>query len=257
MQVLRMQVLIESPFLLSFIVATFLLGGIVKGVIGLGLPTIAVGLLSVAMPPAQAVALLIVPSLVTNVGQAAGTHFGEIFRRLWTMMLGILVGTLATAGILTGESSGIAALALGGTLIIYAVYGLAGARLNVPPRHERWWSIAAGLATGLVTGATGIFVIPAVPYLQALGFDKDQLVQALGLSFLVSTVSLALALSTSGSIDLDMAGASFLALLPALAGMAVGRWVRSRISATVFRRCFFIGLLLLGAHLVLGNAGMI
>jgi len=252
-----MQVLTESPFLLSFIFATFLLGGIIKGVIGLGLPTITVGLLSVVMPPAQAVALLIVPSLVTNVWQTAGSHFSRIVRRLWMMMLGILVGTLATAGILTGGSSNVAALALGVTLIVYAVFGLTGARLLVPPPQEWWMSLVVGLATGLVTGATGIFVIPAVPYLQALGFNKDELVQALGLSFLVSTVSLAFALQTGGALDLDLASTSLIALLPALVGMAVGQWVRSRISATVFRRCFFIGLLLLGAHLVLRNANMI
>ncbi len=252
-----MQVFAETPLLLTFIFATFLLGGIIKGVIGLGLPTITVGLLSVVMPPAQAVALLIVPSLATNIWQTAGSRFGTVVRRIWTMMFGIAIGTMATAGILTGGSSGIAALALGVTLIIYAVSGLTGFRLVVPPRTEWWMSPAAGIATGLVTGATGIFVIPSVPYLQALGFDKNELVQALGLSFLVATVSLALALATGGALDLDLTGSSFAALLPALAGMAMGQWVRSRISATVFRRYFFIGLLLLGAHLALRNAGMI
>lgn len=251
-----MQVPVESPLLLTFVFATFLLGGFVKGVVGLGLPTIAIGLLSVAMPPAQAAALLIVPSLATNVWQAAGSGLGGIFRRLWTMMLGVVAGTLATAGILTGESSGLAALALGATLIVYAVFALTGFRLVVPSQHERWMSPVAGLATGLVTGATGIFVIPAVPYLQALGFDKNELVQALGLSFLISTVSLAIALSMGNALDAGTAGTSLLALIPALAGMAIGQWVRSLISTTVFKRFFFIGLLLLGAHLVLRNAGI-
>lgn len=251
-----MQVLIESPLLLTFIFATFLLGGLVKGVVGLGLPTIAVGMLSVAMPPAQAAALLIVPSLATNLWQAAGSGLIGALHRLRTMMLGIVAGTLATAGILTGESSGVAALALGATLIVYAVFGLTGFRLAVSPQHERWMSPVAGFATGLVTGATGIFVIPAAPYLQALGFDKDELVQALGLSFLISTASLALALSSGGVLALDLAGTSFLALISALAGMAIGQRVRSFISPTVFKRFFFIGILLLGLHLVLRNAGI-
>ena len=51
--------------------ATFLLAGLVKGVIGLGLPTIAMGLLAIVLPPAQAAALLVVPSFVTNVWQLA------------------------------------------------------------------------------------------------------------------------------------------------------------------------------------------
>ncbi len=78
---------------------TFLLAGMVKGVIGLGLPTVAMGLLGLAMPPAYAAALLLVPSLVTNVWQLlAGPRFGALFRRLWGMILGIVAGTLAGRG---------------------------------------------------------------------------------------------------------------------------------------------------------------
>jgi len=108
-----------------------------------------------------------------------------------------------------------------------------------------------GIATGVVTILTGVFVIPAVPYLQALKLEKDDLVQALGLSFLVSTVALALALFGNGLFATAIAGSSLLALAPALGGMLIGQALRSRISAASFRRWFFSGLLLLGAYLVL------
>jgi len=86
---------------LPLIVATFtfLLAGLVKGVIGLGLPTVAMGLLSVVMAPAKAASLLIVPSFVTNVWQlAAGPNFQRLARRLWPMLAGVVVGTLAGTG---------------------------------------------------------------------------------------------------------------------------------------------------------------
>ena len=68
----------------------FLIAGFVKGVIGLGLPTVAIGLLGLVMPPAEAAALLVVPSLVTNVWQlAAGPSLMTLLRRLWPMLLGI------------------------------------------------------------------------------------------------------------------------------------------------------------------------
>ena len=65
---------------LPFVVATitFLLAGFVEGVIGLGLPTVSMGLLSLVMAPAKAAALLIVPSFVTNVWQLARTPTGDI-----------------------------------------------------------------------------------------------------------------------------------------------------------------------------------
>ena len=121
----------------------------------------------------------------------------------------------------------------------------------MPPRAEPWLSPLVGLATGLVTGATGVFVIPAVPYLQALNLDRDGLIQALGLSFTVSTVALAAGLAREGALPLAAGAASLVTLAPALLGMAAGQWLRGRVSAPTFRRAFLIGLLLLGAHLAL------
>jgi hypothetical protein len=107
-----------------------------------------------------------------------------------------------------------------------------------------------GLTTGLVTGGTGVLVIPAVPYLQALGLEKDELVQALGLSFTVSTLALAAGLALRGAFHLDDLASSALAILPALAGMWAGQIIRGRVSAATFRRWFLIGLLLLGAEML-------
>ncbi|HEX7967043.1 MAG TPA: sulfite exporter TauE/SafE family protein [Stellaceae bacterium] len=231
--------------------ATFLLAGFVKGVIGLGLPTVAIGLLGLVMTPAQAASLLIVPSLVTNVWQlAAGPRFLPLMRRLWPMMLGICFGSWAGMGLLTG-GNGHATAALGVALAVYAVVGLTAVRFSVPARAEPWLSPVIGAATGLVTAATGVFVIPAVPYLQALRLDKDDLVQALGLSFTVSTLALTINLARAGAFHPGVAGASLLALVPALAGMLIGQRIRTRVQPEVFRRWFFLGLLLLGADLAL------
>jgi len=232
--------------------AIFLLAGLVKGVIGLGLPTVAVGLLGLTMAPAQAAALIVAPSLVTNVWQlAAGPRLGALLRRLWPMLLGICAGTWAGArvGLLGGDTGGQATAALGGALVLYALVGLSAARVAVPPRLEPLLSPLVGAATGLVSAATGVFVIPAVPYLQALALEKDDLVQALGLSFTVSTVALAGGLLGNGALGLGVAGASLLALAPALLGMVLGQRVRARVPPGPFRRWFFFGLLALGAHL--------
>lgn len=236
---------------LAFTTATFILAGFVKGVIGLGLPTIAVGLLGVVMAPAQAAALLVIPNLVTNGWQiATGPAFRGILIRIWPMLAGICAGTWAGAGLLEQQKGGSATFWLGVALIAYAVIGLKAAKLRVPPRLDLWLSPVVGFATGVVTAATGVFVLPAVPYLQALGFDKDELVQALGISFIVSTLALSVGLVGAGTLDWTVAKASLLALVPALAGMGLGQAVRARISPAAFKLCFFTGLLALGTYLV-------
>jgi uncharacterized protein len=240
-----------SKGVLILIAGTFLLAGLVKGVIGMGLPTVAMGLLAVVLPPAEAAALLVIPSLVTNVWQLlTGPTFGALARRLWLMMLGVFSGTIAGIGILAGDKAGLAGMALGVALALYAIVGLAGFRMTVARRREDWLGPAIGLTTGLVTGATGVFTIPAVPYLQAIGLERDDLIQGLGLSFTVSTIALAIGLFRVDAFHAGSIWLSLLALLPALIGMQAGTLLRQRIVAPTFRRVFFVGLLMLGIYLV-------
>ena len=97
--------------------------------------------------------------------------------------------------------------------------------------------------------ATGVFVIPAVPYLGSLGLERDDLIQAFGLSFTVSTLALAAGLAWHDALPLQAAATSLLALVPALAGMALGGWLRARVRPETFRLCFFVDLLALGGEL--------
>ncbi len=235
----------------ALLTGTFLLAGLVKGVIGLGLPTVAMGLLGLAMLPVEAAALLLVPSLVTNVWQLlTGPRFGDLLLRLWPMMVGVVAGTVAGSGVIAGTATGAATAFLGVALALYGLVGLAKFRLRVPPAAEPWAGPLVGAVTGLVTGATGVFVIPAVPYLGSLGLERDDLVQALGLSFTVATLALAGGLALHGALPLAASAVSVLTVLPALAGMALGSWLRARVRPETFRLWFFVSLLVLGSELV-------
>jgi uncharacterized membrane protein YfcA len=239
-----------SVSVLLFVAAVFFLAGFAKGVIGLGLPTISMGLLVVLLPAPEAAALLVLPSLVTNIWQMLdGPHLGALLRRLWPLNLGACVGTWAGATFVAGLDNPNGVVALGVALIVYAVSGLASRALVVPRAAEPWLGPPTGLLTGAVTAATGVFVVPAVPYLQAIGLAKDELVQALGLSFTVSTLALAAMLAGTAALTADLAGPSLAAVFVALGGMRAGQGVRARLAPGPFRIWFFAGLLALGACL--------
>jgi uncharacterized membrane protein YfcA len=241
----------DAPLAIGIIAAAFLLAGTVKGVIGMGLPTVAMGVLGLVMPPVQAAALLVVPSLATNVWQMlAGPALGAALRRFATMLIGVCAGIFLGIGLLTGAAQTLASALLGGVLVAYGALGLTSARFAVPRRAERWLSPLVGLITGLLTGATGVFVVPAVPYLGSLGLERETLIQALGLSFTVSTIALAAGLAATGQFPASVVATSAFALIPAFAGMLAGQRIRRRIHPDVFRRWFFAGLAVLGAYML-------
>ena len=240
--------------LLIVIAAVFLLAGFVKGAIGLGLPTVAIGLLAVSMPPARAIAIVIVPAIVTNVWQTfVGPYLRDIIRRLWPLMVGTVIGIWGGAGLMTGPYARYGTIVLGALLVIYAIIGLSPFNFHVAPRNEKWVGGIVGLITGVVSAATGVQVIPSMPFMQAIGMEKDELVQALGVFFTVATVALAFNLTTAGLLTAATALPGAVAMAAAFAGMFIGQAVRSKMQPDVFRRWFLIAMILLGLYLA-GNA---
>ena len=185
---------------LAAVAAIYVLAGSVKGTIGLGLPTVSMALLGIWLPVEQAAAILILPAFLTNVWQSlAGRALRTLLIRLWPMLICLVLGTLLTAGILAAGNNALNGAFLGAILAIYAGLVLGGGRFTVSRKAEPVLGSVTGLATGLISGATGIFVVPVAPYLEAMNLGKDELVQAIGITALIATLALALgpALGTS------------------------------------------------------------
>jgi uncharacterized membrane protein YfcA len=236
--------------LLFLIAAAFLLAGFVKGVIGLGLPTVSMGLLAVTMQPSHALAIVIVPAVVTNIWQTfVGPYLRDIVRRLWPLMLGTAIGIWLNAGMLTGPYARYSGIVLGVLLVLYAIMGLSKFAFQVARGDEKWIGGIVGLITGAVSAATGIQVIPSMPYLQAIGMEKDELVQALGVFFTVATLALAFNLTSAGLLTAATALPGAVAMAASFAGMFIGQAVRSRMQPDIFRRWFLIAMILLGLYL--------
>ena len=243
--------------MLAFVIAVFAIAGMIKGTIGLGLPAVSMALLTLLMSPFQAATLLIIPSLVTNIWQLfAEGHVLRLIRRFWSLLLGIIVGTIWSVFPTLGQGEFQSEILLGGMLALYGAYGLFAKNMpNLAP-HEKWLSPIIGYLGGAITVATGVIVIPVVPFLQSLHLKRDDLVQSLGLAFTVSTVCLAIYLYLNPvdqmNIDWKM---SLIALIPALIGMWFGTKIRYRIPEQKFRKLFFLGLILFGSYMVLHQLG--
>lgn len=241
---------------LAMMGATFLLAGGVKGIIGMGLPTVSLAILTATLGLQPAMALLLVPTLVTNLWQTlVGGQLAAIARRLWPFLLASMLAVWPGVMVLARVDERWLSLLLGGLITGYALANLGSLPLSFGIRRKRGsekaYGLVNGMVNGLVTGMTGSSVFPGVAYLQSLGLPRDQLIQAMGTLFILATLMLGLAMGSEQLLSGELLGFSSLAVLPALVGMNLGQRVRRRLSEASFRRFFFLGLLVMGSYLIL------
>jgi hypothetical protein len=245
-----------DPALLLLAVAVFLCAGTVKGLVGVGMPTIGLAALTLASDLHTAMALVVFPALASNVRQALrGGHGRAILARLWPYLVSAVLLIPVGAMTLTRVDPSLLSGVLGVLLVIYAGTALAGWRPVLARAQERRYAPVVGAVNGALTGMTGAFLFPSVIYLQAIQLPRDQLIQAMGILFLAATVTLGLSLGANRLLSLELAGLSLLAVLPAFAGMRLGERLRGHLSEDRFRQVLLVALLLVGFYIA-GQAGV-
>ncbi len=237
--------------LLTIVFATFVLAGMVKGIIGLGLPSVSLAILTATIGLKAAMAALVIPSLVMNIWQASiGGAFLEALRRTWVLIVTAAIGTWFGADILAASDGALLSALLGILLVLYSATSLATPQIVIPPKLEPYLSPPIGIISGIFTGMTGSFVVPGILYMQAMGLPRDILVQTMGVVFTAATIALAVSLGGHGLLTSELMIVSTASLVPAALGMVLGQKIRIRLSDKRFRQVFFIGLILLGLYIV-------
>ena len=232
------------------IFSAILLAGLLKGIIGVGFQTVGIAFLTLITNLPNAISLLLIPSLVTNLWQAGdGGKLFTILIRLWPLIITACMMVWFGSIALTSVSLSYLSALLGVLLIVYSAFNLFGFRFEVKTKNEWWLAPFIGLINGLLTGMTGIFVVPCVFYFQAIGFRKDTLIQSMGVLFTALTLMLIVSLKTKNILTLELSGWSAFAIFPAIIGVFVGQLIRKRISEEVFKKIFFLCLILLGSFI--------
>ncbi len=240
---------------LVLIAAAFLIAGMVKGVVGMGMPSVSVALLTATLGLTNGLALMIIPTCVTNVWQAAySPNLLAALRRHWLFLGTAVVMVIPGAAALTLVDVALLSAALGIVLIVYAAASLAHLQIAIPPRHETWAGALSGAATGVITGMTGSSIVPGVFFLQSLGLPRAELVPVMGMLFGACALTLALSLGQIGIVTGETLIVSAAALIPALIGMELGQRLGRRLPEDVFRRILFRALMLLGLYIILRAA---
>jgi uncharacterized membrane protein YfcA len=229
--------------------AVFMIAGVVKGLVGMGLPTITIALTSLVLPLSDTIALVALPTIFTNLWQAAvGGNFRKIVRRHWPLIAPLAVTLYLTMWAVGRKGPEWAFLVLAAVLVTYSALGLFRIRVQIHADLEKPLAPAIGVISGFVAGVVGVPVIPLMPYLQGLDVKPSELVQTLGVVLCATSLALTVSLLKFGLLDGPHAIVSAVAVVPAIAGMWVGTRIRLRLSVEQFRLAVLGALLLTGLY---------
>lgn len=235
------------------VIGVSLLAGLVKGMVGFAMPMILVSGLGSVFPPEIALAGLILPTLVTNGWQALRQGAGAAWltmRRYRVFLLSGLVVMLGSAQLVSLLPGPAILLMIGAPIVLYALAGLAGRPLRLPPHPGPRAEAMIGAVAGFFGGISGVWGPPTVAMLTAQETEKTEHVRIQGVIYGLGAVALLAAHLGSGVLRAETAPLSALLVVPALLGMRAGLHIHDRIDQRMFRTITLAVLLLAGLNLI-------
>lgn len=249
---------LEDLPLLSLLLAALgvFLGGLVKGVVGIGLPLVAVPVIALVFPVPTAVSVLAMPILGANLWQMLqGPGPLHALRRFKLVILPLVLGILLGAQLLVSLNEDRLNMVLGSLLLTFVVLQLLPLKLHVPPRKEKQVSFLVGALSGLVGGISSFYGPPMVMYLMTLRLPKELFISSIGTLYFIGGGTLYLTLAYYDFLNLEILLASGAALLPVYAGMELGRRLRRRLDEALFFRAVLVVLTIIGGTLIFRAIG--
>lgn len=232
--------------------AALVLGGIIKGALGVGLPLISVPILSLWLPSGRAIGLLTVPVVWSNLVQARSGGLGFAgWRRFRGLIVTQLVVTILTVRLTANLPARELNILIAGAVLLAVLLMSLPARFSVPASHERIWGLAVGAFAGLLGGASSLTGPVVISYFMALKLPREEFVRSISLVYLAGSLPLYSAMLIFGRISWADVGLSMLAMAPVLLGMRIGQAVRQRLNEVLFRRFILIFLVAVAIMLLL------
>ncbi|WP_147112222.1 sulfite exporter TauE/SafE family protein [Tateyamaria sp. syn59] len=241
-----------DPSLIAFASAVLLLAGTVKGFIGLGMPTVALALLTLQVDARSAVTLIVVPMLLSNVWQFwRGPDMAGCIRQHWRYAAILSICVAVTVWISQSAPDRFLRIVLGVFVLAFCFFSWRSMVPAIPQHRVRLFEGISALTAGLVGGLTAAWAPPLAMYLTGLRLERDAFVQALGFLITAGSVSIFvmfIAVGHSSAPDLAVSAAL---LIPAIIGFSVGERLRHRTDPERFKTYFLGAFSVLGANLVL------
>jgi len=240
-----------TPGLITLVITSLLIAGLLKGVIGVGMPVVAFPLLSMLVDVQTAVMLLSVPLVVSNIPQAL--EGGRVLQALWSLapvLVGMMPGVWIGVAVLLNVDPVVAKTIAGIVVVLVAALTLLAPELHIKQRLVLPVGLGAGFCGGLLGGIAALSGPLVFIFLLAKGLRGKAFTKEASMFLVVSSALLAAALMSSPRFSWHDVLISTLATAPVLAGTLVGQKVRDVVPADAFKKLVVLVVLLSGAQLV-------
>lgn len=229
----------------------FVVAGTVKGLVGIGMPTVSIGIMSQFAPPHFAIAVVVFPMLISNVWQVYRTGVGLDTIRRYKVLIGLMVVSLLITTVFTARVPADFLIGvIGLSVVAFSVTSLAHTPPALPDHRDGVGQVITGISAGILGGFTSIWSPPLVTYLIARRVEAEEFVRAAGVLILIGTVPLIIGFWQSGLLNGETAPMSALMVAPTLIGFSVGEAIRKRMDPAKFRRVLLWMFLVMGANLL-------
>ncbi len=234
------------------VVLIFFLGGMVKGLIGVGLPTVTLTLLSFIFDIKDSISIILLPVIFTNLYQMFdGKHLKKIINEIRTFLLSSFLFIIPGFYFLVILKSDTILFILALLLIINSSLSLAKYEIKLKNYKSNYVQFFIGSMTGMTTGVTSIYTMPFVFLIQSLNYSKDKIIQLMGLSFFIFGSTQFILFNAYKMIDTDKLILSLISCIPILSGVYLGTVLRKNISENLFKILFNLMLAFMGFILIL------
>ena len=247
-----MQVLSNIDYLiLAQVITIFLIGGVIKGLIGVGLPTVTLTLLSFIFDIKVSISIILLPIILTNLYQMFdGRHLKEIVNDVKVFQIVAFIFIFPGFYFLTLLDSNVILIILAIILIFNSSLGLAKKEIKFKSYKSKFFQFIIGGSTGLITGITSIYTMPFIFLIQTLKYSKDKVIQLMGLTFFIFSCTQFFLFSLNNMFNLKILFLSSISCLPIIMGFYFGTILRKKISENLFKVLLnliliFMGILLL------------
>lgn len=243
--------MLNDPLTLAFIAASFFLAGAVKGAVGMGLPTMSLGLMTLLIEPRMAITLVLIPMMATNAWQVyrAGETLAAL-KRYAVFATSLMICVALSVWLTFGAPEQLLMGIMGVAILVFVAVNASKWAPHIPAHRDRAAQIIAGTAAGIMGGITSVWAPPMAIYLAARRTPKEEFVRATGLLILLGSLPLAIGYIRQGYMTLELAIIGTALLIPAMLGFAVGEAARKRLSEQAFRRALLVAFAVMGLNLL-------